>query len=168
MVAGASLAHGTRVARELDAVTYLGATITYVGDSVTYLEGEMASSVEPTESPGAARGSLWRRHTARPVTVALGVLTAGPIVVASVVAGLAAWLALALLERITRHARAAWVALATLTLAASLGAPLSGRGIDRGSRLVLTLLHLTVGTLLIVLLARTSRPARSAMPRRDR
>src|SRR6266545_2487564 len=151
MVAGASLAHGTRVARELDAVTYLGATITYVGDSVTYLEGEMASSVEPTESPGAARGSLWRRHTARPVTVALGVL-----------------LALALLERITRHARAAWVALATLTLAASLGAPLSGRGIDRGSRLVLTLLHLTVGTLLIVLLARTSRPARSAMPRRDR
>jgi hypothetical protein len=158
----------------------------------------MASSVEPAESPGAARGSLWRRPTARPVTVALGVLTAlavwtvselvfgvdvrqpafgtgvpqdltaGPIVVASVVAGLAAWLVLALLERITRHARAVWVALATLTLAASLGAPLSGRGIDGGSRLVLTLLHLTVGTLLIVLLARTSRPARSAMPRRDR
>ena len=141
----------------------------------------MASSVEPAPSPGAARGSLWRRPTARPVTVALGVLTAltvwtaselvfgvdvrqpaygpgvpqdltaGPIVVASVVAGLAAWLA-----------------LATLTLAASLGAPLSGRGIDGGSRLVLTLLHLTVGTLLIVLLARTSRPAPSALPRRDR
>jgi hypothetical protein len=158
----------------------------------------MASSVEPAQSPGAARGSLWRRPTARLVTVALGVLTAlavwtvselvfgvdvhqpafgtgvpqdltaGPIVVASIVAGLAAWLALALLERITRHARGAWVALAALTLAVSLGAPLSAHGIDGASRLVLTLLHLTVGTLLIVLLARTSRPAPSAMPRRDR
>jgi Family of unknown function (DUF6069) len=158
----------------------------------------MASSMEPAASPGGTRGSLWRRHTARPVTVALGVLTAlavwgvselvfgvdvrqpafgpgapqdltaGPIVVASLVAGLAAWLALALLERLTRHARAAWVALATLTLAASLGAPLSGRGIDGGSRLVLALLHLTVGALLIVLLPRTSPPAQSATPRRDR
>jgi hypothetical protein len=158
----------------------------------------MTSLVEPAQSPGAARGSLLRRHTARPVTVALGVLaalavwtvselvfgvdvrqpafgtgvpqdlTAGPIVVASVIASLVAWLALAGLERITRHARAAWLALATLTLTASLGAPLSGRGIDGESRLVLTLLHLTVGMVLIVLLARTSPPARSAMPRRDR
>jgi Family of unknown function (DUF6069) len=157
----------------------------------------MASSVEPAESPGAARGSLWRRPTARPIAVALAVLTAlavwgisalvfgidvrqpafgpgvpqdltaGPIVIASLVAGLAAWLTLALLERLTRHARAAWVALATLVLAASLGAPLSGRGIDGESRLVLALLHLTVGTLLIVLLARTSLPARSATPRRN-
>ena len=158
----------------------------------------MASIVEPAGSPGAPRGSLWRRPTARPVAVVLGVLaalavwsvselvvgidvrqpafgpgvpqdlTAGPIVIASLVAGLVAWLALALLERITRHARAAWVALATLVLAASLGAPLFGRGIDGQSRLVLTLLHLTVGTVLIVLLARTSPPAPSAMPRRDR
>jgi hypothetical protein len=154
--------------------------------------------MEPEESPGATRGSLWRRHTARPVAVALAVLaalavwgvselifgvdvrqpafgpgvpqnlTAGPVVVASVVAGLAAWLALAVLERLTRHARAAWVTLATLVLAASLGAPLSGRGIDEQSRLVLTLLHLTVGTLLIVLLARSSPPARSATPKRNR
>ena len=94
-------------------------------------------------------------------------LTAGPVAIASVVAGLAAWLALAGLERLTRRARAAWVALATLVLAASLGAPLSGRGIDEQSRLVLALLHLTVGTLLIVLLARTSPPARSATPRRN-
>jgi hypothetical protein len=155
----------------------------------------MASSMEPAESPGGSRGSLWQRHTARPVAVALGVLaalavwgvselvfgvnvrqpafgtgvpqdlTAGPVVVASVVAGLAAWLALAVLERLTRHARAAWVTLATLVLVVSLGAPLSGRGIDEQSRLVLTLLHLTVGTLLIILLARTSPPARSATPR---
>ena len=157
----------------------------------------MASSMEPAASQGSSRGSLWQRHTARPVAVALGVLaalavwgvgelvfgvnvrhpafgtgvpqdlTAGPIVLASVVAGLAAWLALAVLERLTRHARAAWVTLATLVLVASLGAPLSGRGIDGRSRLVLTLLHLTVGALLIVLLARTSPPARSATPRRD-
>ena len=155
----------------------------------------MASSIEPAASPGGTRGSRGRRPTARPLAVALGVLTAlavwtlselvfgvdvrqpafgpgvpqdltaGPIVVASVAAGLAAWLTLALLERRTRHARAAWVALATLVLAASLGAPLSGRGIDEQSRLVLTLLHLTVGTLLIILLARTSPPARSATPR---
>jgi len=155
----------------------------------------MASSMEPAASQGGSRGSLWQRHTARPVAVALGVLaalavwgvgelvfgvnvrqpafgtgvpqdlTAGPVVVASVVAGLAAWLALAVLERLTRHARAAWVTLATLVLVVSLGAPLSGRGIDGESRLVLALLHLTVGTLLIILLARTSPPARSATPR---
>jgi hypothetical protein len=158
----------------------------------------MAASMEPAASPGATRGSRWRRHTVRPVAVVLGVLaalavwgvselvfgmdvrqpafgtgvpqdlTAGPIVVASVVAGLAAWLALAVLERLTRHVRAAWVGLATLVLVASLGAPLSGRGIDGGNRLVLALLHLTVGALLIVLLARTSRSASSATPRRDR
>jgi Family of unknown function (DUF6069) len=157
----------------------------------------MASSMEPAGSPGRTRGSLWRRPTARPVAVALGVLaalavwgvselvfrvdvrqpafgpgvpqdlTAGPVVVASLVAGLAAWLALAVLERLTRHARAAWVALATLVLVASLGAPLSGRGIDEQSRLVLMLLHLTVGTLLMVLLARTSTPASSATSRTD-
>jgi hypothetical protein len=157
----------------------------------------MASSLEPTGSPGGTRGSLWRRPTARPIAVALGVLaalavwgiselvlgvdvrqpafgpgvprdlTAGPVVVASLVAGLAAWLVLAVLERLTRHARAAWVALATLVLAASLGAPLSGRGIDGESRLVLTLLHLTVGALLIVLLSRTSTPASSATSRTD-
>ena len=155
----------------------------------------MAASMEPAESQGGTRESLWQRPTVRPVAVVLGVLaalavwgvselvfgidvrqpafgpgvpqdlTAGPIVVASVVAGLAAWLALAVLERLTRHARAAWVTLATLVLAASLGAPLSGRGIDEQSRLVLALLHLTVGTLLIILLARTSPPVRSATPR---
>jgi hypothetical protein len=157
----------------------------------------MASSMEPARSPGATRGSLWRRPTARPLAVALAVLaalavwaiselvfgvdvrqpafgpgvpqdlTAGPVVVASLVAGLAAWLALAVLERLTRHARTAWVALATLVLVASLGAPLSGRGIDGESRLVLALLHLTVGALLIVLLARTSTPASSATSRTD-
>jgi hypothetical protein len=156
----------------------------------------MASSMEPAASPGGTRGSLWR-HTARPVAVVLAVLaalavwglselvfgidvrqpafgtgvpqdlTAAPVVIASVVAGLAAWLALAVLERLTRHARAAWVALATLVLVASLRAPLAGRGIDEQSRLVLTLLHLTVGGLLIVLLARMSPPARSATRRRN-
>jgi hypothetical protein len=157
----------------------------------------MASPMQPAGSSGATRGSLWQRRLARPVAVVLGVLaalavwgvgelvvgidvrqpafgtgvpqdlTAAPVVIASVVAGLAAWLALAVLERLTRHARVAWVALATLVLVASLGAPLSGRGIDEQSRLVLTLLHLTVGGLLIVLLARTSPPARSATRRRN-
>jgi Family of unknown function (DUF6069) len=141
---------------------------------------------------------VWRRHAPRPVAVALGGLTAlavwtaseqvfgvevrqpafgggapqdltaGPIVVTSVVAGLAAWLSLAVLERFTRRARAAWVTLATLVLAVSLSGPLTGEGIDGGSRLVLALLHLTVGTVLIVLLARTSRPAPSGAPGRDR
>jgi hypothetical protein len=152
----------------------------------------MASPMQPAESPAATRGSLWQRQLARPLAVVLGVLTAlavwgvselvfgvdvrqpafgtgapqdltaAPVVIASVVAGLVAWLALAVLERLTHHARVAWVTLATLVLVTSLGAPLSGRGTDEQSRLVLTLLHLTVGGLLIVLLARTSPPARSA------
>jgi hypothetical protein len=87
-------------------------------------------------------------------------MTAAPIVLAGVVGGLAAWLVLALLERITRHARGVWRVLATLALVASLGGPLSGHGVGVASQLVLVLMHLVVGAVLIVLLPRTSPPVR--------
>jgi hypothetical protein len=87
-------------------------------------------------------------------------MTAAPIVLAGVVSGLAAWLVLALLERITRHARGVWRVFATVALVASLGGPLSGQGIGVASQLVLVLMHLLVGAALIVLLPRTSPPVR--------
>jgi hypothetical protein len=155
----------------------------------------MASSTQSTPTASAHRESPWWRRAARPAAVALGVLaalavwmvselvfgvdvrqpafgtqmpkdlTAVPVMTASLIAGLGAWATLALLEPRGRHGRVVWVVLATLVLLVSLGAPLSGRGIDPGSRVVLALLHLTVGALLIVLLARTSRQATAGRDR---
>lgn len=80
------------------------------------------------------------------------------VVVASAVAGGAAWLALAVLERFTRHARNAWLVIASVTLVVSLGGPLSGQGIDGAERLALVLMHLAVGAVVIGLLSTTSPP----------
>ena len=83
-------------------------------------------------------------------------LTAATIVLASAFGGLAAWLLLASLERVTRRARGAWLAITSLALLVSLGAPLSGQGISGAGRVALVLMHLAVGAVVIVLLARTS------------
>jgi hypothetical protein len=84
-------------------------------------------------------------------------LTAAPIVLASAFGGLGAWLLLlASLERVTRRARGAWLAITSLALLVSLGAPLSGQGISGAGRVALVLMHLAVGAVVIVLLARSS------------
>lgn len=82
------------------------------------------------------------------------------VVIAALVAGLLGWAALALLEKTVRRPRAVWTWLAAIVFLVSLGAPLSGSGIDDGSRLTLLLLHASVAAVLIPLLRRTATPHR--------
>jgi len=81
--------------------------------------------------------------------------TVGPVAVAAtaLIAGLAGWAALALLERFTRHARVIWTALAIVVLAVSLLGPLNG--VDATTKAALLGLHTVVGVVLIVGLPRT-------------
>jgi uncharacterized protein DUF6069 len=79
------------------------------------------------------------------------------VAAASGLSGFAAWALLAALQRLTRRARPIWTACAAMALLVSLGAPLSGHGIDAGDRVALACLHLTVGAVLLGLLGRTAR-----------
>jgi len=69
--------------------------------------------------------------------------------VAALIAGLAAWGLLALLERTIRRPVPTYRVIASIVLILSLAAPL-GSGVDTSSRLVLLGMHLTVATALIV------------------
>jgi uncharacterized protein DUF6069 len=75
----------------------------------------------------------------------------GPVAVAvaALVAGLAAWALLALLERTARHPARTFRIVALVVLLLSLVGPL-GSGVGTGSRLVLLGMHLTVGAALII------------------
>ncbi|WP_229075824.1 DUF6069 family protein [Actinoplanes sp. DH11] len=75
----------------------------------------------------------------------------GPVavVVTALLAGLAAWCLLALLERTTRHPARTFRIVALLVLAVSLAGPLSA-GVDTTSRLALLGMHTTVGAALIL------------------
>lgn len=80
----------------------------------------------------------------------------GEAIISSLVAGLAAWGLLALLERYVSQARRIWTALAVTGLVLSLGGPLSGTGIDSTNRSLLVLLHLIVAAVLIPFFYRTA------------
>jgi hypothetical protein len=75
----------------------------------------------------------------------------GPVVVAAaaLVAGLAAWGLLTLLERTVRHPTRTFRIVALIVLVLSLAGPL-GSGVGTSSRLVLLGMHLTVGAALII------------------
>ncbi|MEU7866341.1 DUF6069 family protein [Dactylosporangium sp. NPDC049140] len=75
----------------------------------------------------------------------------GPVVVAAaaLVAGLAAWGLLALLERTVRRPARTFRIVALIVLVLSLAGPL-GSGVGTSSRLVLLGMHLTVGAVLII------------------
>jgi hypothetical protein len=75
----------------------------------------------------------------------------GPAAVAltALVAGLAAWGLLALLERTVRHPVRTYRIIASIVLLLSLAGPL-GSGAGTSSRLVLLALHVTVGAALII------------------
>ncbi|WP_240661070.1 MULTISPECIES: DUF6069 family protein [unclassified Streptomyces] len=86
-------------------------------------------------------------------------LTAVPVAVVALSASLAGWALLAALERFgARHARVVWTVTAGAVLAVSF-LPLTGDGMDAGTRVALALMHLAVAAVLIPGL-RGSRPAR--------
>ncbi|MGP3935090.1 DUF6069 family protein [Nonomuraea sp. KM88] len=70
------------------------------------------------------------------------------VVVASLVAGLAGWALLAVLERFVSRAGRLWTIVALAVLALSLLGPL-GSAVGAASTLVLVLLHLIVGAVLV-------------------
>jgi len=73
------------------------------------------------------------------------------------VAGVAAVGVLAVIERISRRPARVWLVVSTTVLIVSLGAPLSGEGIDAANKLALASMHLTAGAVLIPLLYRNAR-----------
>lgn len=76
--------------------------------------------------------------------------------ISTVLAGLAGWALLALLERFTTRARAIWTGVAGLALLLSLLGPLSG-GVGTAATSTLVAMHLLAAAVLIPLLRRTAR-----------
>ena len=77
------------------------------------------------------------------------------VVLTALVAGLAAWGSLALLEHRTARAATIWTAIAAVALGVSLLAPLTAEA-TAGTHVSLVLLHLIVGGVLIAGLRRTT------------
>jgi Family of unknown function (DUF6069) len=87
----------------------------------------------------------------------------------SLIAALAGWGLLALLERFTARARTIWTAIALLVALLSLAGPLSILGSTEANVLTLALMHVVVAAVLIPILAGTSpAPARPAAARSAR
>ncbi|GAT70145.1 hypothetical protein PS9374_05825 [Planomonospora sphaerica] len=84
-----------------------------------------------------------------------GTQQVGPVsvVVASLLAGLAGWALLAVLERFASRPGRIWTITALAVLALSLFGPLGG-AVGTAATLVLVLLHLLVGAVLVLGLAR--------------
>lgn len=80
----------------------------------------------------------------------------GSVAFASLIASLAAWGLLAVLEKYSSRPRRIWTILMGAGLVISLGGPMSGTGIDSTNRGLLALLHLIVAAVLIPLLYRTA------------
>ncbi|MHB8289742.1 MAG: DUF6069 family protein [Acidimicrobiales bacterium] len=93
--------------------------------------------------------------TQRPATV-----SGGFAVVVVVLAALAGWGVVELLEAKARRPRRAWLVTAPVVLVVSLSAPLSGHGVTSSDRLALVCMHLAVGAALIPLYARSLHPTR--------
>ena len=73
------------------------------------------------------------------------------VIIASTLAGLAAWALLALLERFTARARAAWTGTALVALALSLAGPLSS-GTTTAGQLALAGMHVATAAILLAAL----------------
>jgi hypothetical protein len=78
-----------------------------------------------------------------------------PVVVVTLLAGLAGWGLLAVLERYTRRPARTWTIIALAVLIMSLAGPL-GNGVGTASKLVLASMHLVAGAVLIPVLARSA------------
>ncbi|WP_405108899.1 DUF6069 family protein [Micromonospora sp. NBC_01405] len=86
-------------------------------------------------------------------------LAPGAVAAATLLAGLAGWALLALLERRTRRARGLWTAVAVAVLLLSLAGPVT-EGVGTAATVTLLALHLVAGAVLIPVLGRggTRRP----------
>jgi hypothetical protein len=82
-------------------------------------------------------------------------VTPAAVVLATVVAGLAAWALLALIERFTRRAAAVWSWIAVAVLLVSLLGPI-GSAVGAGATVALVAMHLATGAVLIPIMARSS------------
>jgi Family of unknown function (DUF6069) len=109
---------------------------------------------------GAAAASLAVWAIADPLTgvelrvhVGSGFQHVGPamVIAASVLAGLAAWAVLAVLERFTPRARAVWTPNTLIALALSLAGPLSS-GATTGAKLALAGMHVATAVVLVTAL----------------
>ncbi|HEX6197731.1 MAG TPA: DUF6069 family protein [Jiangellaceae bacterium] len=78
------------------------------------------------------------------------------VIVTALIAAVAGWATLAILERTTTHARIAWTIAATAVLVLSLGTPVTA-ATTTSAGVVLIILHLAVGGTLIPTLARSAR-----------
>lgn len=85
-------------------------------------------------------------------------ITPVAVALATVVAGLAGWALLALLERFTNRPRPVWTAVALGVLVLSLLGPLGG-GVGTAAKVALVLMHLAAAAVLIPLLRRTAKLA---------
>ena len=103
------------------------------------------------------------------VHVGSGTQHIGPatVVAVSILAGLAGWALLAVLEHFTPRARAIWTTAAVTVLALSLAGPLSG-GATTAAKVALTGMHLAAAGVLIPMLASSSVPAGRYPRRRSR
>jgi Family of unknown function (DUF6069) len=70
------------------------------------------------------------------------------VVLTALAASLAAWIAVSVLERLTRHARPLWPAVALVTLAASFLPVLSAQA-DGATRVTLAMMHVAVAAVLL-------------------
>jgi hypothetical protein len=78
------------------------------------------------------------------------------VAVTALLASLAGWGLLALLERFTARARGVWTLVAALVLLASFATPLSGEGIPTATRAALLAMHAAVAAVLVPVMRRTS------------
>ena len=88
-------------------------------------------------------------------------VTLTAVVLVTVVAGLAAWGLLALIERFTRRAAVIWSWIAGAVLLISLLGPI-GSAVGAGATAALVAMHLVTGAVLIPLMARSSVQCRRA------
>jgi Family of unknown function (DUF6069) len=84
------------------------------------------------------------------------VIGAGFVLITSLVAALAGWGLLAMLERLTSSPGKVWTAIAVVVFVLSLSAPWYGAGVSTSGRISLTMMHVIVAATLIPLLARTA------------
>jgi hypothetical protein len=75
----------------------------------------------------------------------------------TVLAGVAGWGALTLIERMSGRPAVLWLAASAGALVLSLGGPFSGEGIAMTNRVALAAMHLAAGAVLIVLFYRSAR-----------